>query len=247
MSGVDTALSRSARSSAALRFIGEEGSEFRHKDDFYPTPPDATEALLGVERFNGAIWEPACGDGAISKVLEAAGYAVVSSDLIDRGYGETGIDFLMEWQSRAPNACTNPPFKLAVPFVRKALALTTGKVAFLARINFLEGSERATMFAETPLARVWCFSKRITFQRGGGEVTHGGGMMAFAWFVWEHGHRGRPVLGWLPDRHYDAEADFYRSCDVARAALHAELESRRANGEPELTAEQMIAERRARG
>jgi len=40
--------------------------------EFYPTPPEATRALLSVECFEGDIWEPACGDGAISKVLEAA-------------------------------------------------------------------------------------------------------------------------------------------------------------------------------
>jgi len=41
-----------------------------------------------VESFEGQIWEPACGDGAISRVLEAAGYQVISTDLIDRGYGQ---------------------------------------------------------------------------------------------------------------------------------------------------------------
>ena len=55
--------------------------------DFYPTPPEAIRALLSVETFEGSIWEPACGDGAISKVLLEAGHEVVSTDLIDRGYG----------------------------------------------------------------------------------------------------------------------------------------------------------------
>lgn len=55
--------------------------------DFYPTPPEAVRALLSVEAFEGSIWEPACGDGAISKVLLAAGFDVVSTDLIDRGFG----------------------------------------------------------------------------------------------------------------------------------------------------------------
>jgi len=54
----------------------------RQKDDFYPTPPEGTRALLSVERFDGSIWEPACGDGAISRVLIEAGYEVVSSDLV---------------------------------------------------------------------------------------------------------------------------------------------------------------------
>lgn len=55
--------------------------------DFYPTPPEAVRALLSVETFTGSIWEPACGDGAISKVLIEAGFEVVSTDLIDRGFG----------------------------------------------------------------------------------------------------------------------------------------------------------------
>ncbi len=57
----------------------------REPDDFYETPPDAVEELLRVERFSGRIWEPACGRGAISEVLEAHGHTVVSTDLVDRG------------------------------------------------------------------------------------------------------------------------------------------------------------------
>jgi hypothetical protein len=172
----------------------------RQKDDFYPTPSRAIESLLKVETFDGDIWEPACGDGAISNVLEAAGYRVVSSDLVDRGYGETGIDFLMEWQPRAANIITNPPFKLAVPFVRKSLELYSGKIAMLLKIAFLEGMERAELFASSPLARVHVFSQRLAFVPGGTSEAHkldGGGMMAFAWFVWEHGYQGRPTIGWL--------------------------------------------------
>lgn len=28
--------------------------------EFYPTPPEATRALLSVEQFEGSVWEPAC-------------------------------------------------------------------------------------------------------------------------------------------------------------------------------------------
>ena len=78
--------------------------------EFYPTPPEATRALLSVESFEGDIWEPACGDGAISKVLEAAGYQVVSTDLIDRGYGAGGHNFLNSDKPLAKNIITNPPY-----------------------------------------------------------------------------------------------------------------------------------------
>jgi hypothetical protein len=172
----------------------------RQRDDFYPTPARATLALLATEQFNGLIWEPACGDGAISKLCLAHGYEVVSSDLIDRGYGEVGIDFLMEWKSRGQNIITNPPFKLAVPFVKKALELSNGKVAMLLKIAFLEGQERSKLFRDSPLARVLVFSQRLAFVPGGSAEARkldGGGMMAFAWFIWEHGYTGKPTLGWL--------------------------------------------------
>lgn len=181
-----------------IRMVGAETTASRVKDDFYPTPARGIEALLSVESFDGPIWEPACGDGAISKALEAAGYRVASTDLVDRGYGEPRIDFLMEYQSRAPNIVTNPPFNLAVPFVRKSLELTTGKVAMLLKLAFLEGRERAELFAQSPLARVHVFSRRLSFVPGdGARKLEGGGMMAFAWLVWDHAHTGKPTLGWI--------------------------------------------------
>lgn len=78
--------------------------------EFYPTPPEAVRALLSVEQFEGSVWEPACGDGAISKVLEKAGYSVISTDLIDRGFGRGGYDFLKSTTPLARNIITNPPY-----------------------------------------------------------------------------------------------------------------------------------------
>ena len=63
--------------------------------DFFPTPPWATFALIDNERFKGDIWECACGDGAMSRVLERyCCRPVYSSDLYNRGYGDHGLDFL---------------------------------------------------------------------------------------------------------------------------------------------------------
>lgn len=171
----------------------------RERDDFYPTPPEAVEALLRVERFPGPVWEPACGDGAICRVLEAAGLEVIATDLVDRGWGTAGVDFLLDHRTRAPSIVTNPPFKLAEPFIRHALARADAKVAMLARLAFLEGTARRQMFETTPLARVWVFSGRLKIWRSGEAPTSGrtGGMIAFAWFVWEHAHSGPPTLGWL--------------------------------------------------
>lgn len=179
-------------------------SKDREKDDYYPTPPNGTRALLAVEKFDGPVWECACGEGDMSRVLEQAGYEVISTDLFDRGYGTSRYDFLMEQKALAPNICTNPPFKLAEQFVRHALHLTRGtpgaKVAMLCRLAWLEGKQRRELFESTPLARVWVFSGRLGFDRGKQAETGRTGMIAFAWFVWEHGHQGPPTIGWIsPD------------------------------------------------
>jgi hypothetical protein len=61
----------------------------REKDDFYPTPPEPTRALLHAEidrlRDFGTIWEPAAGDGAMVREMESVGLTVRASDLVDRG------------------------------------------------------------------------------------------------------------------------------------------------------------------
>ena len=41
----------------------------RVPQDYYATEPKATEWLLKLEKFDGPILEPACGEGHISKVL----------------------------------------------------------------------------------------------------------------------------------------------------------------------------------
>jgi hypothetical protein len=154
--------------------------------------------LLSVESFEGSILEPACGDGAISRLLLSHGHHVVSSDLINRGFGEAGLDFTADdYPYRAANVITNPPFTLAESFAKLALQRTTDKVCLLCKVQFLEGIKRRAMFETTPLKRVWVFSKRITMARNGEREKYSSSMMCFCWFVWDHRHSGPPMLGWL--------------------------------------------------
>ena len=96
------------------------------------------------EKFNGRIYECACGDGAMSKVLIQNGYIVDSTDLVDRGYGKPNIDFLTQDYSMMDidNIITNPPFNLSTEFTIRALNLAKGKVAMLNKLSFLEGINR---------------------------------------------------------------------------------------------------------
>jgi hypothetical protein len=164
--------------------------------DFFPTPAWATYALVDNERFEGDLWESACGDGAMSRVLETACRPVFSSDLYDRGYGELGHDFLKP-RRRADNIVTNPPYNAAEGFVASGVRCANRKLALLLRLAFLEGANRAnTIFSKCPPSRVWVFSERITFYPSG-AVQKGTGTTAYAWFVWDKQAPSGTELRWF--------------------------------------------------
>ena len=168
------------------------------KDEFYPTPPDAVHALLSVwkPRYHH-IWEPACGNGAISKVLVEHGYAPYSTDLYDHGYGVSGIDFLETVEAEEKVLITNPPFSLAQSFVEHAFELGMEQVALLLKLQFLEGQRRQPFFEKYPLKWVYVFSNRLKLTRNGLPYKNKG-MMAFAWFVWDARPWGfGPGIKWI--------------------------------------------------
>lgn len=86
----------------------------RKDDDFYPSPSWCFElAVQMMQHIDPSLlaWENACGDGAGSRVLESAGYTVRSTDLVDRGYGLGGVDFLnVSRAKRVDWIVTNPPY-----------------------------------------------------------------------------------------------------------------------------------------
>ena len=166
-------------------------------DDFYPTPSWATHALMENESFKGTILECACGDGAMSKILEQYN-PVISSDLYDRDYGTTGVDFLATTE-QYDNIITNPPFNSAESFVLHAYKLSKNKFALLLRLAFLESAKRQTnIFNIIPPCRVWVFSERITFYPKDKEKK-GTGTTAYAWFVWDKENKTKNTeIKWLP-------------------------------------------------
>jgi hypothetical protein len=177
------------KTSSALAYVGHNSKGDREKDDFYPTPPEATMALMDRETFDGNIWECACGNGAMSKVMIDKGYKVYSSDLIDRGYGEVGIDFLKA-DKKVDNIITNPPFNLSTEFTIKALKQANNQVAMLNKLSFLEGLKRRELvFSQKKLKKIWIFSRRVRFG--------GNGLMAFAWFIFDKNYNGLPEVDWI--------------------------------------------------
>ena len=177
------------KKSNALAYVGFNQKDNRVKNDFYPTPPEATQVLLDRYKFDGNIWECACGNGSMSKVLIENKYDVYSSDLIDRGYGENGIDFLKTYK-KFDNIVTNPPFNLSTEFTLQALQLANKNVAMLNKLSFLEGINRKNkIFIQNKLKYIWVFSKRVKFG--------GNGLMAFGWFIFDKNYNGKPTLDWI--------------------------------------------------
>lgn len=186
----------------------------RPRDDFYPTPAPAVRALLaggpllGPPGLPAAVWEPACGDGAIARVLQAAGHVVVATDLNDHGYGTAGVDFLA--LARPPldlgAIVTNPPFALADRFVAHALAMDVEVVALFLRLTYLEGRRRRALFLDRPPERVLVFANRVTLAPKGSGITTGS-PTAYAWFVWRRGWRAAPQVDWVVAEAADANQE----------------------------------------
>jgi hypothetical protein len=179
--------------------------EERQVDDYYATEPYATELLLEQENFSEIIWECACGGGHISKVLEEHGYEVISSDLVDRGYPYTQVlDFLTCNPQNKINAdiITNPPYKYAKEFVEKALEILEDgkKVAMFLKLTFLESKSRKKLFEKYPPKVVYVSSSRLQCAKNGDFAKYGKGVgtaVAYAWYVWEKGFKGEPVIRWI--------------------------------------------------
>ena len=161
--------------------------------DFFKTPHWVTKILLDHIEFIGPIWEPACGNGKMAKDLKKFGYDVISSDLCDRGFGITGINFLNEKSSWALNIITNPPYAIANKFVTHALELgPEGKVAMLMRTLFLEGKYRHEMFKKFPPSNIIVISDRVDM-----ESEKPGRAFSLSWFIWDFSKRTRfTKLSW---------------------------------------------------
>ena len=172
----------------------------RAANDYYATDPQAVEMLLALETFSPVIWEPACGEGHISKVLAAHGHEVISTDLIYRGFGDPEpMDFLTEtFPDFEGDIITNPPYSAGLEFVERALETVRpgGKIAMFLKVQFLEGKRRGELFAKTPPRTIYISRSRLACAKNG-DFEHTEKAIAYAWYVWEKGFTGDPVIKWF--------------------------------------------------
>lgn len=162
--------------------LANKSAKDRHKADYYPTPDQCTQALidfLGIPRSQ-VIWECACGDGFISKVLQKNGYKVISTDINHYGFEDSVEDFLLSDGKECDWIITNPPFSLADKFIRKAISL--GKpFAMLLKSQYWHSKKRFALFQQHKPKFVLPMTWRPDFEFGrrGGSPT-----MDCIWTVW---------------------------------------------------------------
>lgn len=152
----------------------------RQEDDYYATDPIAIDKLLSAgARIDNSVWECACGQGHLAKRLLDKGYTVYATDLVDRGFGTGGIDFLKQTEIFDGDILTNPPYKYAKEFVEKSLSLIKNghKVFMFLKLTFLESKSRKLMFEKYPPKCVYVFSERCLCAKNGDfkQVIDGGG------------------------------------------------------------------------
>lgn len=180
--------------------------KIRENNDYYATDPKALLLLLeqldndGIKLHN-KIWECACGEGHLSKVLKQKGYDVVSTDLIDRGFGDDFFDFL-KYESPYKlelDILTNPPYKYAKEFVEKAIDVVekNSYVIMFLKIQFLEGQARKELFKKYPPKYVYVNSARQTCAMNGEFDKYKATAICYCWFIWQKGFAGEPTIRWI--------------------------------------------------
>ncbi len=182
MSGIGASMSGSSAS-----------GRVRKADDYYPTPAEATRAMIAAEQAwlarHAVIWEPACGEGAMVRELARVS-TVVSTDLVARGDCAGGVDFLSQSAllDGATAIVTNPPFNIAEKFIVHALAtMRVPYLCLLLKSTFWHAAGRVPTFVNHPPSIVYPMTWRPDFL-GLGAPT-----MEAMWCVWDNTRRGETI------------------------------------------------------
>ncbi|MPT48272.1 MAG: hypothetical protein E2598_07590 [Sphingobium sp.] len=165
----------------------------RQGNDFYPTPPACTRALIAAERramvealgadLYSPIWEPCGRGGAIMAELRRAGFDVIGTDIVaDSAHGVTQQDLLTAKQAHSQVVVTNPPFALAEQMIRHLwLDLRVDYMALMLKATYWHAEVRTGLFHQTRPARIYALNWRPDFL-GGGAPT-----MDVIWCIWQRG------------------------------------------------------------
>lgn len=165
---------------------GGNPAEGREVDDYYPTPPEVTRALLRDFNFGKRIiLEPTGGDYRMAAEIEGAGYSVIASDINPRDPRVWARDFFEIRETPATALITNPPFNLAKRFVEHGMGVLKMEVmALLLKSTFWHASTRSKLFEKHPPAVINALTWRPDFKNQGAPT------MDCSWFIWKHDYKG---------------------------------------------------------
>jgi len=167
------------------QIAGNSTDRDRHPVDFYPTPESATLALLHCVQLSHDVWEPACGKLDISRVLEANGHTVKSTDIV------FGTDFFDCHYEVSCDIVTNPPFSMGLKFVEHALKLTSGRVCMLLPIGFMTSASRNHLMTSGRLEKAIVLAKRLKIETHYGKVSS---QFNHVWYIFNKSHTGPAIL-----------------------------------------------------
>lgn len=197
-------------------------------DDF-PTPPWATRALCEWLRREWCPepgdWpsftcrEPAANRGHMVRPLSEYFGRVEGSDVHDYGAGFAVRDFLFPTPLETVDwTITNPPFRLAEEFVRRALETSRHGVAMIVRSAFLEGQTRyQRLFSQQPPAAILQFTERVVMLKGRLANPEDSSATAYCWLVWIAGSDPDPRFHWIPPcrKRLERPTDFAQEAQAA--------------------------------
>lgn len=160
------------------KIIGANPANGRSELDFYPTPPEATLALLdflAIPRC-ATIWEPACGEMDMAHAMESRGYSVIATDIIH------GQDFLTEPLPDCDWIITNPPFSVSDKFIRRCAE--HGKpFALLLKSQYWHAKRRYDLFDKIRPSYVCPLTWRPDFQFKKSKERRSP-LMDVQWCIW---------------------------------------------------------------
>lgn len=221
-------LFRATRQKSAAPALPVDLPEHRRADtdrrglDFYPTAqPEAVRALMAADgdriRRCNAVWEPACGDGALVRVMRAEGLKVCASDIVDRGCADSWVaDFYTCHRSRGEAIITNPPYDQINArdgrgrWLRHTLDMPGWSyLALLLSWDWPAAKQNGlgALLDARPFSWVYLLRWKLDFTGEGSPPQRN------AWFVWDRedpratdGSRPRPDFRWL-DRGDDRQGE----------------------------------------
>ena len=170
----------------ASRISGGNSARGRRQSDFYPTPPEATVALLQFLNLpkNTTVWEPAAGEGDMLDTIRSCGYGSSFGTDISEGFDFLSPDVFKRLLTGFDWIITNPPFSLAEDFIRRAAKIEK-PFAFLLKSQYWHASRRRKLFDEIPPSYILPLTWRPDFFFKERENGDGGSpLMDVMWCVW---------------------------------------------------------------